>query len=65
MALEISPSSVSEAVAPCSVYVSPCVKLILASPINVITGTSPNETSILLTAVVVFPSESTTVYVTS
>ena len=36
----ISPSLLSVAVAPCSVYVSPTVRLMVASPVNVITGAS-------------------------
>ena len=38
--LDISPSLLSFAVAPCSVYLSPTFKVIFASPFNLIVGAS-------------------------
>jgi hypothetical protein len=50
---DISPSTVSKAVAPCSVYVSPTFRFIVWSPFNVIPGAS---VSVVVLGVVVLVS---------
>ena len=60
------PSTLSEAVAPCSVYVSPIVKLIVDAPFKLIIGAmvSAATITVLTASVAALPAASLTLYVT-
>ncbi len=64
MFAEISPSILSVAIAPSSVYTSPTFKLIVAAPLSVITGGKSSigimTFTVLVSCVAAFPAASLT-----